>query len=154
MLVWAIASGDACKPAKAERKAAKNQVLFEVITQDEVATVEKALHPEPEQQASAVPSGQGLAHEHTIKIYKNRNPRLQVRVCFARVAVDLADDSLADVGTERYRWTTLSVFDHAFPTLVQTDEFSSAWSQRLREGKAGGRQEEEQEGEGGEGMAR
>ena len=59
-------SADARKAAKAERKAAKNQVLFEVITQEDLSRVEKALHPESEQQGSAVSKGQGLADNQTI----------------------------------------------------------------------------------------
>lgn len=59
-------SADARKAAKAERKAAKNQVLFDVITQEDLIRVEKALHPESDQQASAVSKGQGLADNQTI----------------------------------------------------------------------------------------
>ena len=59
-------NADARKAAKAERKAAKNQVLFDVITQEELAMVGKALHPESEQQAGAIPKGQGLADNRTI----------------------------------------------------------------------------------------
>lgn len=59
-------NADSRKAAKAERKAAKNQVLFDVITQEELAMVERALHPESEQQASTVSKGQGLADNSTI----------------------------------------------------------------------------------------
>ena len=59
-------SPDARKAAKAERKAARNQVLFEVITQEELAVVERVLHPEAENQASAISKGQGLADNRTI----------------------------------------------------------------------------------------
>ena len=59
-------SPDARKAAKAERKAAKNQVLFDVITQEELAMVEKALHPQSGKQASAIFNGQGLADNRTI----------------------------------------------------------------------------------------
>lgn len=62
----AMENADARKAAKAERKAAKNQVLFDVITQEDLALVERALHPESEQQASTVSKGQGLADNHTI----------------------------------------------------------------------------------------
>ena len=57
---------DARKAAKAERKAAKNQVLFDVITQEELATVQRSLHPELEEQISTIPNGQGLANNRTI----------------------------------------------------------------------------------------
>ena len=60
-------SPDARKAAKAGRKAAKNQVLFDVITQQELAMVEKALHPQSGKQASAVSNGQGLADNRTIE---------------------------------------------------------------------------------------
>ena len=59
-------SADARKAAKAERKAANHQVLFEVITQEDLTRVETALHPESEQQGSAVSKGQGLANNRTI----------------------------------------------------------------------------------------
>ena len=59
-------NADIRKAAKAERKAAKNQVLFQIITQQDLATVEKALHPESDQQAGEVSKGQGLADNHTI----------------------------------------------------------------------------------------
>ena len=59
-------SPDARKAAKAERKAAKNQVLFDVITQEELATVQRSLHPEAEKQLSTIPNGQGLANNRTI----------------------------------------------------------------------------------------
>lgn len=59
-------SPDARKAAKAERKAARNQVLFDVVTQEELAIVEKALHPQAENQASAISKGQGLADNRII----------------------------------------------------------------------------------------
>lgn len=59
-------SADARKAAKAERKAANHQVLFEVITQEDLTRVERALHPESEQRGSAVSKGQGLADNQTI----------------------------------------------------------------------------------------
>ncbi len=59
-------NADVRKAAKAERKAAKNQFLFEVITPQDLALVDKALHPESDQQASAAFKGQGLADNHTI----------------------------------------------------------------------------------------
>ena len=59
-------NADVRKAAKAERKAAKNQVLFEVITPQDLALVDKALHPESDQQASAAFKSQGLADNHTI----------------------------------------------------------------------------------------
>lgn len=59
-------NADARKAAKAERKAAKNQVLFEIITQQDLARVEEALHPESDQQASEISKGQGLADNRTI----------------------------------------------------------------------------------------
>lgn len=60
----ALENADSRKAAKAERKAAKNQVLFEVMTQEELAMVERALHPESEQ---AVSKGQGLGDNRTIE---------------------------------------------------------------------------------------
>ena len=59
-------SADARKAAKAERKAANHQVLFDVITQEDLMRVERALHPESEQQGSAISKGQGLADNRTI----------------------------------------------------------------------------------------
>ena len=59
-------SPNARKAAKAERKAAKNQVLFDVITQEELATVQRSLHPESEKQISTIKGGQGLANNPTI----------------------------------------------------------------------------------------
>lgn len=61
-----LESPDARKAAKAERKAARNQVLFDVVTQEELAMVEQALHPQAENQASAISKGQGLADNRTI----------------------------------------------------------------------------------------
>ena len=61
-----LESANARKAAKAERKAAKNQVLFEVITKEELAMIEGALHPESNEQESTVPNGQGLANNHII----------------------------------------------------------------------------------------
>ena len=59
-------NADARKAAKAERKSAKNQVLFNVISQEDLAIVQRALHPESEQQSSTVSNGQGLADNRTI----------------------------------------------------------------------------------------
>ena len=56
-------SADVRKAAKAERKAAKNQTLFNIITREELAFVKRALHPESEQQNSR---GQGLTNNQTI----------------------------------------------------------------------------------------
>ena len=58
------------KAAKAERKAAKNQTRFNVITQDDMENVQRSLHPEigefaePEKQAQ---NGQGLTDNKTIE---------------------------------------------------------------------------------------
>ena len=57
---------DARKAAKAGRKAAKNQVLFDIITQGELVVIGRALHPDLEKQVSAVVNGQGLANNPTI----------------------------------------------------------------------------------------
>ncbi|CAF9909482.1 MAG: hypothetical protein ALECFALPRED_005722 [Alectoria fallacina] len=62
----AMENADARKAAKAERKSAKNQVLFNVISQEDLAIVQRALHPESEQQSSTVSNGQGLADNRTI----------------------------------------------------------------------------------------
>ena len=59
-------STDTRKAAKAERKAAKNQVLFDYITPVELDMVKQALHPESEQQGPAVSNGQGLADNSII----------------------------------------------------------------------------------------
>ena len=40
------------KAAKAERNTAKNQVLFDVMTQEDLTRVEQALHPESEQRGN------------------------------------------------------------------------------------------------------
>lgn len=61
----AMESADVRKAAKAERKAAKNQVLFDVISQGDLAVVEQAVHPEFEQ-ASGASKGQGLVDNNTI----------------------------------------------------------------------------------------
>ena len=61
-----LENSDARKAAKAERKVAKHQVLFDVITQEELTKVEEVLHPQSDDQASAVPNGQGLADNQTI----------------------------------------------------------------------------------------
>lgn len=60
-------NADSRKVAKAERKAAKNQVLFDVISQDDLNKVEKALHPDSEHQTREISKGQGLADNHTIE---------------------------------------------------------------------------------------
>lgn len=58
------------KAAKAERKTAKNQARFRVITQDDLENVQRSLHPElgagaePEKQ---VQNGQGLTDNKTIE---------------------------------------------------------------------------------------
>ena len=62
------------KAAKAERKAAKHQVLFDVIRQDELTMIEEALHPQAEKQANAVSKGQGLADNQTIDENITFNP--------------------------------------------------------------------------------
>ena len=62
------------KAAKAERKAAKHQVLFEVITQEELTMIEEALHPQAEKEANAVSKGQGLADNQTIDENITFNP--------------------------------------------------------------------------------
>lgn len=62
------------KAAKAERKAAKHQVLFDVITQEELTMIEKALHPQAEKQANAISKGQGLADNQTIDENITFNP--------------------------------------------------------------------------------
>ena len=54
------------KAEKADRKAAKNQVLFDYITPAEVDLVKTALHPGSEQEGPAVSNGQGLADNHII----------------------------------------------------------------------------------------
>ncbi len=59
-------SPDARRAAKAERKAAKNQVLFDIVTQEELALVERALHPDLDQQTNPPSKGQGLANNRTI----------------------------------------------------------------------------------------
>ena len=59
-------NADARKIAKAGRKAAKNQVLFNVITEEDLNKVERALHPESGLQVSPVSKGQGLTDNHTI----------------------------------------------------------------------------------------
>ena len=76
-------SPDARKAAKAERKAAKNQVLFDVITQEELAMVEKALHPQSGKQASVISNGQGLADNRTIdeNIAFNANTVKWSKIC-------------------------------------------------------------------------
>ena len=62
------------KAAKAERKAAKHQVLFDVITQEELTMIEEALHPQAEKQANAASKGQGLADNQTIDENITFNP--------------------------------------------------------------------------------
>ena len=62
------------KAAKADRKAAKHQVLFDVITQEELAMIEEALHPQAKKQADAVSNGQGLADNQTIDENITFNP--------------------------------------------------------------------------------
>lgn len=61
-----LESPDARKAAKAGRKAARNQVLFDVVTQEELTMVEQALHPQAENQVRAISKGQGLADNCTI----------------------------------------------------------------------------------------
>ena len=61
-----IESLDARKAAKAERKAAKNQVLFDLVTQEDLAAIERALHPQSEKEASTFCKDQGLANNRTI----------------------------------------------------------------------------------------
>ena len=62
------------KAAKAERKAAKHQVLCDVITQEELTMIEEALHPQAKKQANAVSQGQGLADNQTIDENITFNP--------------------------------------------------------------------------------
>ena len=62
------------KAAKAERKAAKLQVLLDVITQEELTMIEEALHPQAEKQANAISKGQGLADNQTIDENITFNP--------------------------------------------------------------------------------
>ena len=62
------------KAAKAERKAAKHQVLLDVITQEELIMIEEALHPQAQKQANAVSNGQGLADNQIIDENITFNP--------------------------------------------------------------------------------
>jgi len=64
--VW---NGDDRKAAREARKAAKNQTRFNVITKEEMDSVQEALHPEIKEAAERVdqvPNGQGLADNDTI----------------------------------------------------------------------------------------
>ena len=63
-----------CKAAKVERKAAKHQILLDVITQEELSMIEEALHPQAEKQANTVSKGQGLADNQTIDENITFNP--------------------------------------------------------------------------------
>ena len=58
------------RAAKAERKAAKNQTRFKVITQDDMENVQRSLHPELEksaEQGKHAQDGQGLTDNKTIE---------------------------------------------------------------------------------------
>lgn len=56
---------DARKAAKAERKIAKNQVRFDVVTKEDLEIVQDALHPEIKAAAEEITQGQGL-YDNTI----------------------------------------------------------------------------------------
>ena len=57
---------DARKAAKAERKVAKNQVRFDVITKEDLDKIQDALHPEIRAAAEEAVQGQGLYDNNTI----------------------------------------------------------------------------------------
>ncbi|KAK4693244.1 hypothetical protein P7C71_g4112, partial [Lecanoromycetidae sp. Uapishka_2] len=62
-------NGDNRKAARDARKAAKNQIRFNVITKEEMDNIQDALHPEirdAAERADQVPNGQGLADNATI----------------------------------------------------------------------------------------
>lgn len=64
--VW---NGENRKAARDVRKAAKNQIRFNIITREELDKVQDALHPEireAAERADQVPNGQGLADNETI----------------------------------------------------------------------------------------
>jgi len=62
-------NGENRKAARDARKVAKNQTRFNVITKEEMESVQEALHPEMREaaeRADQVPNGQGLADNDTI----------------------------------------------------------------------------------------
>ena len=75
------------KAAKAERKAAKNQTRFNVITQDEMENVQRSLHPElgeAAEQEKQAQNAQGLTDNKTIEDNIAFNTRTFNWGCFRR----------------------------------------------------------------------
>lgn len=65
----AMENADVRRAAKAERKVAKNQVRFDVITKEDLQVIQEALHPPPKlptEETDLILNGQGLADNSTI----------------------------------------------------------------------------------------